>query len=68
MPVYIDAAAMRIIPTEHALKGAVFGNSPHLVFFVIERPRVKSERSLSQLEKLLLIHRFEKGKIAQRVC
>jgi len=67
MPVYIDAAAMRIIPTEHALKGAVCGNAPHLVFFVIEMPRAKSERPLSISAQPLLIQLFEKGKIAQRV-
>jgi len=36
MPVYIDAAAMGIIPPEYALKGRVCGNSPHLESFFIE--------------------------------
>ena len=68
MPVYINAAAMRIIPTESALKGAVCGNSPHLVSFVIQGPQVKSERTLSLIALLLLIHRFAEGEIASQVC
>ena len=61
MPVYIDAVAMRIIPTEYALKGAVCGISPHLGFFVIEVSQCTSERSLSKIVLLSLTHRCAGG-------
>ena len=47
---YIDAVAMRIIPIKYALKGHVCGNSPHLEPFVMQGRRVKSERTLSEVD------------------